>query len=563
MSQTRWTILPQAPDTYLSGMELPAIVKQVLYNRNLHNEAEVVGFLSPDGAENAGTAAHDPLLLAGMPEAVGILQQAIADGQRIAVYGDYDADGVTSTVLLTETLKALGGRALPYIPHRVREGYGLNLGAIDKLIDEYDIELMITVDCGIRSRSEVAHARSRGIGVIVTDHHQPGEVLPEADAVINPKRVDSAYPFRELAGVGVAFKLAQGLLRATPAAERALTETSLLDLVALGTVADVVPLLGENRWLVKRGLVQINAATRPGMRALLDSARLKRGQVKAEGIGFVLGPRINAAGRLDSARDSYAILSTRSSAHARRLADSLGHKNQERQRLTAELVAMAEAQIGAPDQAAILIVSGQAYLAGVAGLVASRLTNRFYRPSIVVERGEAQSKASARSIPEFHITQALDQCADLLLRHGGHAEAAGFTIRNENWGAFERKMHVLAAEQLQGHDLAPEITIDAELEIEQANEATLAALQTLAPFGHMNAVPVFCSRGVKLAQTRQIKGKHLAMVVKSGHMRIPAIAFNKPEWIDRLPSSADIAFRLSYNTYQHSVQLQIEDMRAT
>ena len=387
----------------------------------------------------AGLARVDnPFRLRGMNEAVERIRHAIRAWEPIAVYGDFDADGVTSTALMVQTLSALGADVRPYIPHRVDEGYGLNNGALAELKRD-GVKLVITVDCGIRSVDEVAFANRLGLDMIITDHHSVGPKLPPALAVINPKRSDCDYPFRDLAGVGLAFKLAQGLLRSNlqVSIRRDLTveldESDLLDLVALGTVADLAPLLGENRSLVTRGLDRLNQPQRPGLQALMKQAGLAPGQVTASTIGFVLGPRLNAAGRMEDARLAYELLQTEDVVKAAQLAGELDRLNARRKEITAQSLEAAQAQIEANGSDGYLhLVAGEEFLAGIVGLVAGRLAEQYYRPALVVELGDLQSRGSARSIAEFDITMALDRCADagLLVKHGGHAAAAGFTVEN-------------------------------------------------------------------------------------------------------------------------------------
>jgi len=446
----KWQIAPPAPADHLTRFpQLSPLIVQLLYNRGITAPEDVKGFLASAGPGD------NPFRLKGMNEAVTRLRQAIRRGEPVAVYGDFDADGVTATALLVETLSALGARVEPYIPHRVDEGYGLNTGALRQLASQ-GIKVVVTVDCGIRSIKEVNYGRKLGLDLIVTDHHSVGEEAPPALAVINPKQPDCPYPFQDLAGVGVAFKLAQALLRANrrvPVAkgEVSLNEEDLLDLAALGTVADLAPLLGENRSLVKRGLERLNAAERLGVRAMIAQTGLKLGQIDAAAIGFILGPRLNAAGRIDDAATSYDLLTCRSPDEAANLAQELEELNRRRQRLTAEALERATEQVlVAGEGEKLLFAAGEDFLAGIVGLVAGRLTEEFYRPAVVVELGAEESRGSARSIPEFNITAALDQCSDLLVKYGGHAAAAGFTVANDNLKRVREHLKELAAEQLDG-----------------------------------------------------------------------------------------------------------------
>ena len=538
-------------------------VLQILYNRNICEPGQVEAFLTADAP------LHDPFHLRGMDVAVARIARAIQAGQRIAVYGDFDADGITSTALLTQTLQALEGTVVPYIPDRVDEGYGLNTDALDRLA-ERGTNLVITVDCGIRSIDEVSHGNRLGLEVIVTDHHSVGAELPPALAVINPKQPGCRYPFKELAGVGIAFKLAQALLQTVPKpasrsqsrqSHQSLREEHLVDLVALGTVADIVPLLGENRHLVKRGLKQLNAPWRKGVQALMASAGLKPGHVNSTAIAFMLGPRINAAGRLQDAMLAYWLLMTRDQTRAQEYAKQLNELNQERQSLTLEATERARDQVMDETGAVpyLLFAASTDFKPGIVGLVASRLTEEFYRPSVVMERGDAESRASCRSIPEFHITQALDECADLLVRHGGHAAAAGFTVDNENLPALQERLQAIARQRLLAADLVPRLQIDAELSLGPDLYDFYDQLAVLEPFGEANPEPVFVSRRLKVGHQQAIgaAAQHLKLAVNDGRAWWDAIAFGRGKEIEQLPEYVDLAYHLNMNEWNGQKRLQL------
>jgi single-stranded-DNA-specific exonuclease len=575
LREYRWLIAPEIPaDSPLhTGAEaLPLVLRQVLYNRGLTQPAEIQSFLS-----NHYPASRDPFLLADMDKAVERIARALRDGEMIVVYGDFDADGVTSTVLLTEVLRSMvNDRRLivPYIPDRVDEGYGLNLDAISTL-RERGATLAISVDCGIRSPVEVAHAQAIGLDMIVTDHHSLGRTLPPAVAVINPKRDDSAYPERMLAGVGIAFKLAQALQQALPGLA-GFDESDLLDLVSIGTVADLAPLLGENRRLVAEGLVVLNEVRRPGIAALMNVSSLQPGTMTAESIGFGLGPRINAAGRLAHAYDAARLLISTNTHMVQEQARLLDELNRRRRTLTQQLSARAEAMV---DPEALIIIAGDPdFRSGVVGLVASRLAEQTYRPAIVMEQGEEESRGSCRSIPEFHMTDALDQVADLLVRHGGHAQAAGFTIRNEHLPAFVSRMTEIAVDRLQDEDLRPALEIDAEVRLADLDWALHDTLAQLQPTGNENPSPLLMSREVEVVSHRAVgtQGAHLQMFLvdarQNGHddknwgrpaQAFPAIAFRQGEWAGCLPDLIDIVYRLNVNIWQgkKNLQLVVEDIR--
>ena len=563
----QWQIAPPAPADHLARFpQISPLIVQLLYNRGLTAPHDVRDFLA---------GAHpdvNPFRLRGMNQAVTRLRQAIRRGELVAVYGDFDADGVTATALLVDTLSALGARVRPYIPHRVDEGYGLNTRALHQLASQ-GVKVVVTVDCGTRSIREVSYGRKLGLDFIITDHHSVGDEVPPALAVINPKQRDCPYPFKDLAGVGVAFKLAQALLRANhqvPVAQSEISveEEDLLDLAALGTVADLVPLLGENRSLVRRGLERLNAAERLGLRAMIAQAGLKLGQIDATTIGFVLGPRLNAAGRMDDAATSYDLLTSRSPDEAANLAQELEELNRRRQRLTAETLNRAKDQVlAAGESEKLLFAAGEGFLSGIVGLVAGRLTEEFYRPTLVVELGPEKSRGSARSIPEFNITAALDQCSDLLVRYGGHAAAAGFTVANDNLDALQARLKELAAEQLEGVELTPTLLIDAEVELSEMDWATQAQLTKLEPCGYANPAPLLLSRQAIVRNARAVgaEGRHLKLALSDGRPAWDAIAFRQGDWADDLPrgSRIDVVYSLEVNEWRgrKRLQLNVKDLR--
>ncbi len=441
-------------------------------------------------------------------------------------------------------------------------------------------KLLITVDCGIRSPVEVAHGNALGLDMIVTDHHSiqqdeaDHDILPPALAVINPKQQDEPYPFRDFAGVGLAFKLAQALLIAEkrePIAAQpvALQERDLLDLVALGTVADLAPLLGENRSLVQRGLAELNKSRRPGIQAMLEEAKLTPGKVDATAIGFVLGPRINAAGRLASAEISYNLLMAPDMETAKPLAKQVADLNHQRQEQTQQLVELARQRIDTEAAGRYLyLIADRIFHPGIVGLVAGRLAEEYYRPVLVAEIGDEQTHGSARSIPDFNITEALDDCRELLVRHGGHAAAAGFTVRNENLDALRGRLEQAAAEKLAGVDLAPTLAVDAEVSLSDFDFAFVKQLAQLEPCGYANPQPVFVSRGLEVVSARQVGAdrKHLKLQVRAPRSPIfwDAIAFRMGEWYDVLPHRVDLAYAVEINEFngRSSLQLNVKDIRA-
>jgi single-stranded-DNA-specific exonuclease len=569
----RWVVAQPAPPDHMAACShLHPLVAQALYNRGVREAAAIQTFLAPPAQFN------DPFAILDLRQAVERIRAAITAREQIVVYGDFDADGVTATALLVQTLKALGANVDAYIPHRVDEGYGLHCESLDRIAAR-GAQLVITVDCGIRSAKEVAYGQSLGMHMIVTDHHdiQQDEhgcdILPPALAVVNTKRQGDPYAFKGLAGVGIAFKLAQGLMRleaTDPVAPGPvmLKTSDLLDLVALGTVADIAPLLDENRYLVQRGLAELNHPRRPGLIAMLAESKLPVGKVSAYSIGFVLGPRLNAAGRLASAQIGYELLTAADVLSAKVRADELGRLNRERQEKTQELVERAKERIATDgDGRYLYFLGGEAFHPGIVGLVAGRITEDLYRPSIVVEVGPTESRGSCRSIPEFNITRGLDECRELLVRHGGHAMAAGLTVKNENLPELQRRMEAIAARELAGRDLTPVIAIDAEYDLAERDAAFCGLLRQLEPYGEANPQPVFVSQGLEVVRDspRLVggDGRHLKLRVRARGSRLEweVIAFRMGAWYDGLPARIDLAYCLEVNDFNGGLQLNAKDLR--
>ncbi len=565
VARKRWQIAPPAPPVFFERLpSIPPLLAQVLYNRGITTLGEAETFLQ-------GTYEPDnPFLIKDMDVAVMLLRRAIAQRDPLVIYGDYDVDGVTASAILVQTLESLGAQVKVYIPNRLDEGYGLNVEAINELAQD-GARVLISVDCGIRSLPEVALARQLGMTVIVTDHHHLGPALPPANAVINPRRADCAYPFKDLAGVGVAYKLAQALLRVNKqvpllTTRFTLAEADLLDLVALGTVADMVSLLGENHMLVSQGLRNINAARRPGVSALLELSGLAPGTVTSRSIGFGLAPRLNAAGRIREAMIALELLLAPDMTHALPLAKDLNALNEERRNLTLEVQERAREQVVAQGEIPpLLFAASPDFPQGVVGLAASRLLDEFYRPAVVVAVEGEWSKGSARSIPEFHITEALDKVADLLLHHGGHSAAAGFTVATDRLPVLKARLQTLAYEQLAGLTLAPVVYIDAEVALSELSWDIYYALEHLEPFGYGNATPVFVSRNVRLVEYRPVGagGRHLKLRLADEKGGLwDAIAFRQGEWVGRLPPRLDLAYTLEANVWngRTTLQLNVQDI---
>jgi single-stranded-DNA-specific exonuclease len=563
MQTKRWQIAPlltsQANES-LAGFS--PILRQVLFNRGYATDAEARTFLKAETNFDA-----DPFQMTGMETAVVRIQRAIDQKEPIAIYGDYDVDGVTATALLVQTLLSLGGNAQPYIPNRFDEGYGLNLEALDMLKAE-GVKLVITVDCGIRSPDEATHARSIGLDMIISDHHQPADGhLPCALAIINPKQTDDRYPDKDLAGVGVAYKIAQALAFHVESSSSDFQLDDLLDLVALGTVADLAPLVGENRALVRKGLLKIRETKRQGLFSLAAVSDLSLARTTATSIGFILGPRLNAAGRLESALDAYELLTTTDLRRAGELAQYLNVQNRQRQELTRKIQAEAETIALSEDpESCLLFAVHPDFNSGVVGLAAARLVETYYRPAVVGQVLKETTRCSCRSIPEFHITQALDQCKDLLIRHGGHAAAAGFSVRNENLEALKKQLKSIAGEQIGSQDLRQTLNADAEVHLSDLHPELLKHLDTLQPTGYGNPEAVFVSRDVRVTQARAVgsDGRHLKLVVTDGHVTFDAIGFRLGHLQAELPLKVDLLYTFETNEYngRTSLQLNLRDVKA-
>jgi single-stranded-DNA-specific exonuclease len=570
-NQKRWIVPPQITPEADSALEkFPPLLRQILFNRGYATDADARAYLN--GKPNFN---NDPFQMTGMRATVERIQFAIAHNQPIAIYGDYDVDGVTATALLVEALRTLNADVRGYIPNRFEEGYGLNTNALDELKAD-GVKLVITVDCGIRSPSEALHAQTIGLDLIISDHHHPdGENLPPALAVINPKQHGDMYPDKDLAGVGIAYKIAEALLSKKGEVTSNEKKTSLgildslLDLVALGTVADLAPLVGENRVLVRKGLRQMRQTARQGLFSLAAVADLNLAKVNAGNIGFGLGPRLNAAGRLKEALAAFELLTTNDVFKAGELAQQLDMQNRERQRITRDMQAHAEEIVMSEDpNAYLLFAADENFNSGVVGLAASRLTEKYYRPAIVASKGEEETRGSCRSIPEFHITDALDQCADLLVRHGGHAAAAGFTVRNENLSALVSRLKAIAQEKLSAEELKPTVTADAEVSlVEMRPDLYEKCLRYLEPTGYGNREASFVARKVKVKSSRTVgaDAKHLKLSLEDEKgFAHDAIGFRLGDWHKNMPARVDILFTYEVNEYNGRVnyQLNLKDLRA-
>lgn len=559
----RAAAVPPALLTAAAEAGLAPLLTTILYGRNLDNVPEMRAFLNP-----AAASPLDPFLLPDMRLAVARLRRALVGGERIAVYGDFDADGVTATTLLVEVLQLLGGDVEAYIPHRVDEGYGLHATALPTLL-RHGVKVVVTADCGVSGVAEVEIGRRYGLEFVITDHHEPHPRLPAAAAVVNPKRADSESPFRELSGVGVAYKLAQALVAEMRPELAADVEAICLDLVAIGTIADVVPLVAENRRLAHLGLRVLNGprrTLRPGLAALMEVAGVKEGHVSEWHVGFLLAPRLNAAGRMADARTALALLTTRSSEEAGEGARRLDEHNRERQRLTDEGVQVARvAAEGQLRESPVLVVQDESFAVGVVGLIAARLVEEFNRPAVVLARDGKRWRGSARSVPGFDIGAALARCSDLLAKHGGHPMAAGLTIQHEMLPELRRRLNQLGEEQLSGVDPRPVLTVDAELSLREVQQPLYQSLRRLAPHGMGNPEPVFWAADLEVARRRTVgaRGAHLRLTLRDkGGFCAEAIGFGMGALTCAPRDRVDVAFCLSENDWngQTEIELRLRDV---
>lgn len=534
--RNRWEILPSAPDEYLCACNVPHVIAQLLYNRGVQPD-EVELFLSADRRLE-----NNPFLLPDISQAVSRIYRALLSQEKIAIYGDFDVDGVTATAILVEGLSWLGAKVVPYIADRFDEGHGLKAATIEQLHDQ-GVALIITVDCGISNVAEARRAQEIGMDMIITDHHIPLATLPRATAVIDTKRKDSRYPFAELAGAGIAFKLLQALFH-KDRREKRLTE--LLDLVALGTVTDLVPLLGENRYLTKEGLRVLNNTRRIGLQEMIRLAGLEPGKLDTESISWVLGPRLNAAGRIGHGNTSYQLLITHSVDEARALAAQLEEENNARQRLTNEVLNRVKEKIAEKTNLPLLIEGDESYHVGVIGLVCGKLVEEFHKPAVILNLGSDVCQGSMRSIPEFNMVTALEQCSELLVSFGGHPLAAGFTVSRQNLAQLEERLTKLAMDQLAQLELHPRLIIDAEVPLSALDGETCSLIQKLSPFGQGNPEPTFLSRRVEVVECRNFgnQDKYLKLKLKQGDVTWQAVDFNSRRTPEEMPHYIDVVYNL-------------------
>lgn len=573
MTERNWMIAESAPLNWQAQLpKIPEVVRQILWNRGLHEKEEVAQFLNPDYAKDL----HDPFLFKDMERAVARLFDAIAKKEKIFVYGDYDADGVPGAVILKTTLDALGAETGIYIPHREKEGYGLNSGAISYMLSA-DGKVVITCDCGISNAAEADEAQGKGLDVIITDHHRIPEAVPKAYAILHPLIEGEQYPNKFLTGGGVAFKLAQALIKncelSTVNCKLAEGfEKWLLDLVAISTVADVGKLLGENRTLVKYGLVVLNKTQRAGLQKLFETAGIKAGSLDTYSIGWQIAPRINAAGRMDHANTAFALLTAQDPTEAEKLAQQLNNANTARQKETERTLKEAREQIMKSEAGLpyLLAAYSPAWNPGIIGLVAGKLMEEFQRPVLIGTLSEAGTiVASARSISGFNIVEALAVSKEYLMKFGGHPKAAGFSVANEEqWNKLIAHLQKLAREKLHELDIKPTLHIDADITLDQVNWDLVETLQALEPFGEANPRPRFLLHGLEVLWASGVgnNGKHMRLTVTDERRRPQKmIGFNCGDWCNRLTAHdlVDLVVEIGVNEWngKKEIELRIIDLR--
>jgi single-stranded-DNA-specific exonuclease len=557
---SKWKFPEKNQDLCLNisqGIECSCILADILINRGFTNKVEIENFLNPS-LDNL----YDPFLMKDMDKAVFRIKQTVQNKEKILIVGDFDADGVTASALLVQGLKLTGAEILYYIPDRIEEGYGFNEKAVF-FAKENNVSLIITVDCGITANKEVEIAKSFNIDVIITDHHEPKDDIPNSYAILDPKQKDCNYPFSELAGVGVAYKLLQALELAD----------DLLDIVVIGTIADIVPLVSENRVLVKFGLQELTRTNNLGLKSLINVTGLKEKNITAGDIGFVLAPRINAVGRLKHAVHGVKMLVTCNENEAYDIANMLDRENKERQKIEKKIVKQAIEKIEKEfdfSKDKIVVLNDDLWHAGVVGIVASRLVEKYYRPVVIISSEKEECKGSCRSIKGFSVFNALAQVKEHLIRFGGHEYAAGLAIEKNKINEFRIAINEFAKKDLAEDAFEKQISIDAEIKFANINFDLFYDLEKLAPFGAKNPYPVLCSKKINIINMPRIVGEeHVQIKVSTDNIQFSCIAFKMKHRIEELRSSflnetpIDIAYTLLINKWQgkKTLQLNIKDFK--
>jgi single-stranded-DNA-specific exonuclease len=561
MLEAEWALKTAAAPELAAGLaeavKIPELFAQLLISKGLTTPEQARSFLFPSLDDLV-----DPLLMSGLPKAVDRLEQAIDGGEGIMIFGDYDVDGITASYLLQRWLSRLGARVSYFIPDRVKDGYGLSIRGIDEAASR-DCSLVITVDCGISAYEEIDYARTRGIDVLVTDHHEPLEKLPDALAIVNPKQQGCPYPFKHLAGVGISFKLIQALLtKRSPTLAGALVEEDL-DVVALGTIADVVPLIGENRVLATYGIKSVEHSHKLGLNALKEAAGLGQKAIASYHVAFILAPRINAAGRLGDAGCGVRLFLSSDRGEAEAIAESLEEDNARRRQLDQQILKEAEAEVeqqGLSGTGAIVLWS-DTWHPGVLGIVASRLVERLHRPVILVSVEGGKGKGSARSVPGFDLWRALSQCQEYLTGFGGHSYAAGLAIDEERLPQFRDRMVELAERELTKEMLLPKLQVDVETGLDECTREVAQCVSLLSPFGYGNTEPVFATYGAQVMEAWYVGRNNIRCRVQQNGRVLECIGFGFGEHVKAsvlAGSLVDLAFVPVISTWRREEKLELK-----
>lgn len=545
-------------------INVPRVIAQILLNRGVSSIDEARYFLKPTLDD-----LYNPFLMQDMDRAVERVASALQQGETITIYGDYDVDGTTATTLLYLVLQTLTDRVSYYIPNRLTEGYGLSKSGILEA-QRRGATLILAVDCGITANEEVLFARTLGIDVIIVDHHMPGDQIPQAVAVLNPKRPDCSYPFKELCGVGLAYKVAQALAEQVGLPDHVVH--AHLDLVAMGTTADIVPMRNENRVLTRYGLSVMQQTRKPGLQALINAAGLKEKELTTDQLVFGLAPRINAAGRMGDASRVVRLLITEDREEASSLAAELNVENQRRRQQDA--VAFEEAKRIVEDDPFLrnangLVLASSQWHPGVIGIVASRMVEAYLRPTVMISVDGGVGRGSARTMGDFHLYNALRECSDLLLQFGGHHHAAGLSIEENRIDAFRQRFHEVVSARATPHDFIPRLNVDTEIDLNEVNPRLIKLLKMLAPFGPENHHPVLVSRNLSLVGAPNLIGgerTHLKFRVRQGDQVLEAIGFGMAGRADQLrahPDRINLAYTVEENTWngQTTIQLRVKDIK--
>lgn len=563
----RWVLAPEADpalvDKLSAETQLPPTILKILIGRSIDQPELISRFLKPELSH-----LKDPFTMLGMEDAVNRVTSALMANEKIMIYGDYDVDGITATALLYMTLNKLGAQVDYYLPNRLVEGYGLSEKGIDAA-GEKGVTLIITVDTGITAIEEVKYAAGRGIDIVITDHHEQGDGIPDAVAIVDPRQPNCEYG-GALAGVGVAFKLAQALYERLNQDIRELYEH--LDLVALGTSADIVPLVGENRVLTRFGMEQISRTTKPGLKSLAFVSGLMGKAIGTGQIIFILAPRINALGRLGDARQAIRLLCTRDESLAKEIARMLDEQNKKRKKIDEQTLNEALAQMKEVvdiENDRAIVLAGEGWHQGVIGIVASRLVERYHLPTVMIAVSDGEGKGSARSIPGFHLCEALKECEHLLIRYGGHKYAAGLSIKSEHIPEFREKFKEVSMAKLTDDNIVPKLNIDLEIDLSEIDTPFMDLMESFAPFGPQNMRPVFLTRNCEvLGQPFVVGSNHLKMRVRKGNAVLDVIGFGFGQMAQIISDRGcliDIVYSVEYNTYNGvtRIQIRLKDIKLT